>query len=201
MYQRCHIGFCDSNIQGVVASNVIESTTVDQETRIVAAANLSSAGQLGAPVFYSAREGSGFSYNLNDIIVEKFDSAGELIGFYVYPDATSTDRVYKDFIYTNTVSDTQHLIVNGSDAGGSLYITDANIFHGGLGDDLVTSVDDPTRIMHGLHQGVAISGGGGNDTLRGYWGTIYWQEERGGIYWKAGMVRIHMLLTLIQVRI
>ncbi|WP_155499093.1 hypothetical protein [Pseudomonas brassicacearum] len=160
----------DSNIQGVITSNVIESTTVDQETRIVAAANLSNAGQLGAPVFYSAREGSGFSYNLNDIIVEKFDSDGELIGFYVYPDATSTDRVYKDFIYTNTVSDTQHLIVNGSDAGGSLYITDANIFHGGLGDDLVTSVDDPTRIMHGLHQGVAISGGGGNDTLRGYWG-------------------------------
>lgn len=131
------------------------------------------------PHYYpSGASNSGFSLNAGEVIVEHKSATGVVQGWYVYP-AGSVDGnevSYKKFSVDVTTETVRHKIVQGDDEGGRINLEAGNIFHGGVGDDLVVTYEAPS-VYFGENEdrvsGAFLSGGAGNDTLLGSEGQDY----------------------------
>jgi Ca2+-binding RTX toxin-like protein len=132
-----------------------------------------------APHYYpSGSSYSGFSLSAGEVIVEHKSATDVIQGWYVYPAGSfeGSEISYKKFSWDVTTETIRHQIVQGDDEGGRVNFEAGNIFHGGVGDDLVITHEAP-NVYHGENEdrvsGAFLSGGGGNDTLLGSEGQDY----------------------------
>jgi Ca2+-binding RTX toxin-like protein len=131
------------------------------------------------PRYYpSGSSYSGFSLSTGEVLVEHKSEAGVIQGWYVYPAGSieGSEVSYKKFSWDVTTETIKHQIVQGDDSGGRVNLEAGNIFHGGMGDDLVVTYETPNIYYvenEGRVSGAFISGGAGNDTLLGSEGQDY----------------------------
>lgn len=131
------------------------------------------------PHYYpSGASYSGFSLSAGEVIVEHKSATGVIQGWYVYPPGSfdGNEVSYKKFSAEVTTETVKHKIVQGDNEGGRVNLEAGNIFHGGMGDDLVVTYEAP-NIYYGENEGrvsgAFLSGGEGNDTLLGSEGQDY----------------------------
>ncbi|SDL08280.1 Ca2+-binding protein, RTX toxin-related [Pseudomonas indica] len=118
----------------------------------------------GSITVYVSRfaEGS-IEYNLSG-------GGGGLVGFVIYPeDYLSSDWLgasrEMEYIWRTETTRTDYKVAYGHDEGGLTYVDPGNIFHAGAGDDLIFGRN--RREWFEKVKGVMLSGGAGNDTIRG----------------------------------
>ncbi|MDZ4262928.1 MAG: calcium-binding protein, partial [Pseudomonadota bacterium] len=97
---------------------------------------------------------SSVDYSLLNTVLVWGSVSGDLSG----SGFSSTGRTHTK-TYVNTV--VQHKVTSSGEQGGSYYIVDGNIFHGGSGDDLVRGEGDWSDL------GIFVDGGMGDDTVAG----------------------------------
>ncbi|WP_190539592.1 calcium-binding protein [Pseudomonas typographi] len=142
------------------------SSTSMHDQRAVGTAFVST-GTLGTPTYYPVDTiDSGFQYDPNGAVVERTDSAGNLLGYYVYPNSYTNVVTYKDFSWSQSNTAYIYKIVTGGDEGERVNVMAGNQFYGGGGDDTILGLAySYDSIAYNL--GVLESGGGGNDVLVG----------------------------------
>ncbi|WP_256578230.1 calcium-binding protein [Pseudomonas sp. PIC25] len=118
----------------------------------------------GSITIYVSRfaEGS-IEYNLSG-------GGGGLVGFVIYPkDSLSSDWLgasrEMEYTWRTDVTHTEYKVAHGHDEGGLTRVAPGNIFHAGVGDDLIVGRD--RQYWYERSEAVMLSGGDGNDTLKG----------------------------------
>jgi Ca2+-binding RTX toxin-like protein len=161
-----------------VLSDRDSSTTSHAEFRLAVAGRVDYKPEQ-EPRYYPSGSGySGFSLSTGEVIVEHKNATGVIQGWYVYPAGgiEGSEVTYKQFSWDVTTETIKHQIVQGDDVGGRVNLEAGNIFHGGMGDDLVVTYEAP-NIYYVENEdrvsGAFLSGGAGNDTLLGSEGQDY----------------------------
>jgi Ca2+-binding RTX toxin-like protein len=161
-----------------VLSERSSSTTSRIETRRAAVGGVKYTPK-EEPKYYPSGSGhSGFALSAGEIVVENKSAIGIIQGWFVYPAGSfeNSEISYKQFGLEVTTETIKHQIVQGGDAGGRVNVEVGNIFHGGVGDDLIVAFKDP-NINYGESEGSTpgafLLGAAGNDTLLGSEGADY----------------------------
>jgi Ca2+-binding RTX toxin-like protein len=150
----------------IILSEQNYSSTSMHEQRAVGMASAQT-GTLDKPTYYSLDDiGMGFQYDFNSVIVEKNDSEGNLVGYYVYSNSHSNVVTYKDFLWSQSDTTYTYKIVTGGDKGERVNVTAGNQFYGGNGDDTIIGYANAYNTI-AYNLGVLESGGAGNDVLVG----------------------------------
>ncbi|WP_326838966.1 calcium-binding protein [Pseudomonas mandelii] len=161
-----------------VLSDRDSSTTSHTESRPAVEGEVEYKPEQEPRYYPSGSSYSGFSLSTGEVLVEHKSATGVIQGWYVYPAGSfeGSEVSYKKFSCDVTTETVRHQIVQGDDDGGRVNLEAGNIFHGGMGDDLVVTYE-AANIYHVQNEdrasGAFLSGGAGNDTLLGSEGQDY----------------------------
>ncbi|CAI9002795.1 calcium-binding protein [Pseudomonas sp. IT-P294] len=161
-----------------VLSNRDSSSTSHTESRPTVVGGIEYKPEQEPRYYPSGSSYSGFSLTAGEVIVEHKSEVGIIQGWFIYPAGSieGSEVSYKKFSWDVTTETIKHQIVQGDDSGGRVNLEAGNIFHGGMGDDLVVTYETPNIYYvenEGRVSGAFISGGAGNDTLLGSEGQDY----------------------------
>ncbi|MBC3208347.1 calcium-binding protein [Pseudomonas sp. SWRI111] len=130
------------------------------------------------PRYYESGSASGFVFTTGEVVVEDWNDAGGIKGWYIYPAGSfgSGETVRKELRLHVENTTIKNKIVHGDDVGGRVNVEVENVFHGGAGDDLIVAYAG-SPLDYGAPgdrtPGAFLSAGAGDDTLLGSKGTDY----------------------------
>lgn len=171
------VGTLDSSLEwlaqadGAVSLDTYENSTVEIVKRDIVNFAAGSGGG-GGPTFYRVGVG-GFDYQAGSSIAEVRDSQGNVTGWLVYPPSNGggagEGARTKSFEYLTREYSTTHKVVYGRDGGETIDVEVGNIFYGGVGNDVISLSTNPYVYEQGAQRfwGGMVSGGAGDDTIRG----------------------------------
>ncbi|WP_214346247.1 calcium-binding protein [Pseudomonas congelans] len=109
--------------------------------------------------------GSSFGYDLRSTVVEKRDTSGNILGYYVYGATFTNVALYKNFSWSKEDSSYIYKVVTGNNDGQRINVMSGNQFYGGSGNDIIVGFAD--EFSSNFTLGAFESGGAGDDVLVG----------------------------------